>query len=117
MSLFVIPSLFSGTYNAYRKTSSYVNGRLVLGAETAFSVTGSLQPLKADEVLLLPEGLRTRTQYKFYTTDDLRTADEPNGIEPDQLEISGKRYSVYYDKNHLVATLHRRVFLIEVNVT
>jgi hypothetical protein len=74
--------------------SSNVKGRWTDGATTPFTFVASVQPLKGNELLVLPEGQREKETYKLYTTYQLRTADEPAKKKPDKIQIFSKTFEV-----------------------
>lgn len=112
-----IPSIFKKSFTVYRGTQgAYVSGRWVAGSETTFTATGSMQPMKPDELLVLPEGIRTKDVKKFYTDDNLNTANELLKIPADQVDIGGKRYEVHGDMDHNTGhSAHNKVILVRVN--
>lgn len=78
-------SFTSGAYDA--------SGRSSQGSETASTIFASCQPLKPEEVQLLPEGRRDDGgTFRIYTDDVLQTITSEN---PDQIEIFGNRYEVF----------------------
>lgn len=81
----VLHRFASGTYTA---------GIYVPGAETLSTIRGSVQPLTTDELLLLPEGQRSRGSFKVYTSTELFTARESGKRKADQLDIRGVLYEV-----------------------
>lgn len=71
-----------------------VKGRWTDGAEAAFQFTASVQPLKGNELLTLPEGLREKETYKLYTSTQLFTARENDDKKPDKVQIFGKTFEI-----------------------
>lgn len=55
---------------------SYVNGKFVEGGFITIAATASVQPLKGQEVQLIPEGRRDSESYKMFTSTQIF------GIEP-----------------------------------
>ncbi len=113
----LIPSIFRKTFTAYRRAAgSYVSGRWVAGSESSFTVEGSMQPMKPNELLLLPEGIRTKDVKKFYTDVELQTANTKTQVVADQIDISGNRYEVHGDADHNTGhSAHNKVILVKVN--
>lgn len=46
---------------------AYTNGVYVPGEDTAIVIRGVIQPMSAREVMMLPEGIRTKARWKLYT--------------------------------------------------
>ncbi len=117
----VIPSIFKKKFDAYRRASgAYVAGRWADGAEIAFTVEGSSQPLSGSELnaqlLRMPEGDRRREMRKFYSDDVLRTVDAPGKLPADQITIDGKRFEVQTVNSHSANNnSHSKYILAAVN--
>lgn len=62
------------------------------GASTATTLYASVQPAIGQELMVLPEGLRTRATVKIYTDQELNTAE--NGQAPDRIEWQGHMYEI-----------------------
>jgi len=73
---------------------SFIDGTWNQPALISASFTASIQPVKPQEMLLLPEARRNEETLKLYTSTALRTADEQNNLNADQVEIDGARYEV-----------------------
>jgi hypothetical protein len=58
-------------------------------------VKGSLQPMTGRELQLLPEGLRNRGVWKFYSQTSFQTADVAECGVPDRLVFDGVTYEVH----------------------
>lgn len=87
---------FRGTILGTRiKTAGgYVNGEWVDGETEAISLEGSKQPLRPDEIQILPEGRREFQAYKIYTDFQLQISDKTTGINADILAINGEAFEV-----------------------
>lgn len=72
----------------------YVKGKAQVGATSNVSITTSVQPLKADEMELLPEGRRDSEAFRLYTSTELFPADETTGKNADVVVYNGKDYEV-----------------------
>lgn len=70
------------------------DGRYTAGATTTSTIFASVQPLNDRELASLPEGERTTDQKKVYTTADIRTGSQHDGVLADQLVIGGVTYEV-----------------------
>jgi len=90
MSLIPRQSLFY-----YNNTGSYVNGIWVKDVlPNPISFKASVQPLRAREMDMLPEGRRNRCSYRLYTSTLLNTV-EQNGSNPSLVDIQEELYEVY----------------------
>lgn len=66
----------------------YVNGKRVEGPYTIINATASIQPLKGQEVELLPEGRRDSESYKMYTSTQIYGIEpQPTLQNPDQITV------------------------------
>ena len=74
--------------------SSFDKGRWTDGSESDISFKASVQPLKGNELLTLPEGYREKETYRLYTSFQLLTADEKNKKIPDRVTIFGKKFDI-----------------------
>lgn len=71
------------------------NGRAVPGSTSTVSVWASVQPVNGQELLRLPESLRTREVVKVFTrTAALLTEDEATGQPADTFAWNGNTYQV-----------------------
>ena len=80
----------------FRKSEgSYVNGRWVEGSTSEIVLQVNIQPLKPDEILMLPEADRTRAWVKFYSADYARTLKEgTGGWSADEFIWKSDRYKI-----------------------
>lgn len=97
-----------------RAAGSYVAGVWTPGATSTLTVEGSLQPMTGRELLLLPEGERTRARWKLYTETELRTADETTTTEADRVSWNGRSLVVVrvQDYSHVGLLPHYRCELV-----
>lgn len=98
---------------------THVNGVWVPGAVTEITIRGSLQPINARELALLPEGERTRGRWKLYTRTPLRTANPAEYTEADRIAWQGRTLTVVQvrDYAHVGGSLaHYRADLVEEEV-
>lgn len=78
-----------------RSSGSFVDGDWVEGSTIEVPVQVNIQPLKAYEILQLPEAERTRVWWKVYSADQLRTEKEGvGGWDADEFVWKGDRYKV-----------------------
>ncbi len=87
--------LGSARYTLHRTApGQFVDGVWETGAASTLTVQGSLQPLRPREVQALPEGLRQRARWRFYSKTRLKVLDEETGQAPDEIEVDGERLLV-----------------------
>lgn len=72
----------------------WVDGYPVVGPESTLSAVASIQPLKANEILQLPEHRRTSEVVKMYLLTPVRTSDEKNQLAADRIKHDGKIFEV-----------------------
>ena len=99
---------------------AYVNGIYTAGATSTFDTVMSIQSLNGRELLLLPEGERTKNYAKGFASVELKTANQTLGTKADRITDGyGKIYEV--QKTSRVESLNSdiapwwRVLLAEVN--
>jgi hypothetical protein len=97
---------------------SYEPQKIVKGHATApysdVIVSLNVQPLKADEMLALPEGERTTKRIKSFGPDMLTAADKYTSSPGDRLFYNGKWYECEssVDWNHTMLSHFRSEFVI-----
>lgn len=92
----------AASYTVKRKEGGeYVNGVWVSGKETSFVIVASIQPFSGKDLLIMPEGMRSKKPVKVFTKHILRTADIEDN--PDSIMYGGKPYQLavtqYYNVN------------------
>ena len=89
-------SSFRSTFTLKRKSAAdtYVNGKLVAGATTTTTIEASVQPLKGQEMLLLPEARRTSQAVNIYTDTQLRLANTAAGYNADIVSAFGSDFEI-----------------------
>lgn len=80
------------------------DGRFVKSELSGFEISASVQPLRGNEVKILPEHRRTSESLKIYTTDQLRTSDELNQLPADVIIHDGKRFEIFSVSNWSIGT-------------
>ena len=99
-----------------RAAGSYVDGIWTPGAETTPTVSGSVQPLRSDELKNLPEAQRVRGVRKIYTDSMLQTADEANAIQADRITYDGEDWEVHKIDDHDMNTLaHYKAIIVRMD--
>ena len=74
--------------------STNTKGRWVDGADSPISFKASVQPLRGNELLTLPEGQREKETYRLYTSFQLFTANESDKKKPDRVTIFDKEFDI-----------------------
>ncbi len=72
----------------------FTKGKAQNGATSDVDITASVQPLRPDEMGLLPEGRRDSEAFRLYTATELLPADEATGKNADMVVYNGKDYEV-----------------------
>ncbi len=75
---------------------AYVKGVWVASTRSSLTIVANIQPvLKSTEVMMLPEGERSKETIKLYTTTTLyQRVEGDNSIEGDLIEWDGKTWEV-----------------------
>ena len=81
------------------------DGRWMAPATNSFVTRASVQPMTSDELLLLPEGARTRGAVKLYCLDELQAGDERVMQLPDRLSWRGDLWEVHQVDTHRMRLL------------
>lgn len=98
------------------KPELQTNGRYKMPAQISLVVQASVQPLKATEMEVLPEGRRGCRAVKVYSSEELYMADQGNGIQADQFDWLGRRYEIVaVDAYQCGVINHWRMYAVEVN--
>lgn len=72
----------------------YVKGVYQPGDTTELEIPASVQPMKPNERLLLPEGQRTKEVVKIFTVERLCTTDERGGTKADIITSKGRLFEI-----------------------
>ncbi|NIQ92380.1 MAG: hypothetical protein GWN93_26740 [Deltaproteobacteria bacterium] len=75
-------------------SGGYVDGVFQQGSTSQFDIKVSMQPFSSKELLLLPEGERTRRHMKAYTATRLYTAEQSQASKADRLDYDGTVFEV-----------------------
>lgn len=89
-----------------------VRGRLPTQSDT---VTGSFQPITGRELELLPEGMKNRGAWKFYTQADFQTVNVSECGIPDRLVFDGVTYETQRVDDWAHAAGYSKVTLTRVD--
>jgi hypothetical protein len=87
---------FASTYTYQRRNPQvWVKGRTSPATlQAAVSFRASIQPMNGRELLVLPEGERTREYIKLYTDTQLNMADPVTGAKGDLVSYKGRTWEV-----------------------
>ena len=86
---------FGGLVSCTRFAAGYtVNGRSVPGAPIPFTIYAVIEPLAGRELLILPEGERSKESVKIYTDTRLQTINETGMIKADRVSWQGRQFEV-----------------------
>lgn len=104
-----------------RASSTYVNGRPVVGLGSLAFVACNVQPvLKASDTILLPEADRSKACLKLYSKgDEIRQLKEgPDGHAADRFYWQGDLYEVMKVINYAMGVLnHYKAICMRVELT
>jgi len=75
-------------------TGSFTKGIFTDSGTSDITIQGSIQPLKADEMELLPEGRRDSEAFRIYTDTKLFPANDDTKLNADRVVLGGKEYEV-----------------------
>jgi len=70
------------------------DGRFVAASPITFDIRASVQPARPDEIQRLPEGRRTSATIAVYSKAELKTANAPQGNQPDLLSYRKESFQV-----------------------
>lgn len=95
----------------------YVDGRYVPGETEIVFVNASVQPLKASEIKMLPEGRRNVESIKIYTELKMFVTDEKNNKKATKVLYDGKNYEVHMVENWAIGTdiKHYKVVALKID--
>lgn len=101
----LIDSLATETLSVQRYADGeWVDGRYNRGAPTTVTFEASVQPLRPNEVQVLPEHRRNSEAVKIYTVERLFNSDEKNTIPADVVTHDGKQYEILQVSNWSIGT-------------
>lgn len=117
----MISNFVDGSLTVKRRAAgALVAGRWVDGAESTFSIVMSVQPAGDKELMILPEGQRTKRVVKGYTATFLQTANKALNLVPDRVVYDGVDFEVQQVEKWVDGSLgdldHYKVIMAEVNV-
>ena len=78
-----------------RTPGTRVKGRAVEDAEGFFTVKAVIQPVKPEDLEMLPEGTKTSDARVFHTEKKLSVGSAPDGSPPDVVEDCGERWEIH----------------------
>ena len=100
-----IPELFD-TYSVKRRAAGgYSSGDFVTGAESTVTIKASIHPADGEELLNLPEGMRTRAGIVVHTKTQLITVNDETQRDPDRIVYQGEDWEVMRIEQYTTKTL------------
>jgi len=98
-------------------TGDWSTGNYVKGVLSEFTVPASVQPMKPNDALVLPEHRRSEETLKFYCETKLIAADEKNNLAGDEVTHDGKVFQVMACANWSIGTdiPHYKVICVKKN--
>ena len=86
---------FRSTFTVIRRAAgNYVDGIWVEGDPTEMEIKASAQPLRPEQVNLLPEGRRTDQAFKIYTDTELLVASSEDAQNSDLIVIESENFEI-----------------------
>lgn len=104
-----------------RSQGEFIEGDWVEGTTVEFPIEGDIQPVKPHELMMFPESERTRSWWKLYTAETLRTEKEGvGGWDADEFVWKGDRYKVmrvndYTNGMHILE--HTKNWCVRIELT
>ncbi len=92
------------------------NGDYLSPKAREFEVMASVQTLKPNEMMLLPEGSRQARAVKIYTDVELFTSDQHKGTQADRIVWRGRKFEIIASdiyQNDVIN--HYRAYAVEVS--
>lgn len=91
-----ITNLKTGTtYTVTRRAAnSVVDGRVVAGADSTFSIVASVSPMSGKDLMSLPEAYHTKSVHRVITETALRSQTSASGAA-DRVTIDGVLHTVF----------------------
>lgn len=98
---------------------SYVNGYWVEGTESSITIKASVQPLRMDEVEVLPEGKRSSSAVKIYSDTKLFPAKQANetseAVSADILQYDSSTWEIVACTPYQSGVIpHYKAYAVEV---
>jgi len=97
---------------------SYVNGKWVGGTATTPTIQAVVQNATPDDMLTVPEGLRSEEAIKLHSADPLRSVVEVGKTNADQVTYDGAKWLVQKVFNRRIGGYYKAVAMrIKSNVS
>lgn len=103
------------TVSRFDADGKYVLGKYHAGTERSFTVLGTIQPMDAKSMLLLPEGERTKETIRIYTGTELMTVDLKTGRKADVVTYRFREYEVHSVKFWESLIPHFQIIAVQRN--
>ena len=88
---------------------SYVDGIWVPVSDVPVYIQAVVQNANPDDLLVVPEGLRTTESIKLHTTTFLKTVDEDGEASADLIAYNGVNWRVYNVANRKIGNYYKAV--------
>ncbi len=97
--------------------NGWVNGKYDKGKFRTLKIKASVQPMKPNEILQLPEHRRTSESLKIYTCDRLFTSDESQQRAADVVHHDGKDFEIHSVANWAIGTCipHYKAIAVKID--
>ena len=83
-----------------------MNGRWVEGVPDVVEIKANIQPMRDQEIMLLPESDRSREWINIYSPDEIRTEKQgADGWAADEFEWGGDMYKVMRVRHYQMGVL------------
>lgn len=110
--------LLTGTIQIIQPSAgAWVDGEFVNGATTTLNIPASVQPLKASDLKMLPEGRRNTEAIKIYAETKAVISDEKNSKNNSKIVYDGKNYEVFSVFNWSIGTdlKHYKIIALKID--
>lgn len=92
-----------------KSTGSYIDGKWVNGADVLVPIKAVIQNANPDDLILLPEGIRTTESVKIHTVSKVKTVSEVGETDADQFLHDGKRYRIYNTADRKIGNYYKAI--------
>lgn len=92
------------TVSVTRFSGNWVNGHYVKSPGETIEIQASIQPMRGNEVLVLPEHRRSERSIKIYSETRFQESDEEHNLPADEFEYDGVIFQVFQCMNWEIGT-------------
>lgn len=90
-------------------SGSYVAGKWVEGATSIMPITAIIQRATADDLLILPENLRTEESIKIHSRSELQGVSEDDERSADTFSYRAKQWRIYSVTDESIGNYHKAI--------